>query len=118
MKYLVVVMTIALVVSCCPFAHADWGNWESFGSTGLSIRFAQVNRTTCTWAFRNDSSRTLKAFRFRIDDTNAESGQAETSTDLIPYALRPGQSVGGWTTFSADANCRDVRITSTDIEWQ
>lgn len=99
-------------------AMADWGPWRPFGDTGISIRFAQVSRTMCTWSFRNDSNRTLKAFSFSIDDLNADTGQSEHSTDLIPYALRPGQAVGGWTAFSANANCGTVQITSTNIEWQ
>lgn len=99
-------------------AHADWAQWRPFGNTGISIRFAQVNRTTCTWAFRNDSARTLSALTFKIDNINAETGAVEHSSDLIPYPLRPGQSIGGWTTFSADADCNTVHITTTNVEWK
>jgi hypothetical protein len=111
---------VVLVFAMLPgLAHADeWGPWRPFGSTGLSIRFAQVNRTMCTWAFRNDSSRTLSTFDFLIDDINAETGQSEESPDLIPYTLRPGQSVGGWAAFSAEANCGTVRITSKQMQWK
>jgi hypothetical protein len=84
--------TILLITLLGPLAASsrDWGSWEAFGSTNISIRFAQVNSTTCTWTFRNDSNHILKSLNFRIDDINAESGQAEHSTDLIPYSLRPG----------------------------
>jgi hypothetical protein len=108
----------ALIATSLTASAGDWGSWERFGDTGISIRFAQVNRTTCTWAFRNDSSRVLKTLRFRIDDTNAETGQSESSNDLIPFSLRPGQSVGGWAAFTAEAACGNVRITGTEIEWQ
>lgn len=111
---------VALFLLLGPLAAVadEWGGWEPFGNTGISIRFAQVNRTMCTWSFRNDSSRTLKTLTFRIDDINADTGRAETSSDLIPYSLRPRQSVGGWSAFSAGSSCRNVRITTKDIEWQ
>jgi len=117
-KFAGAITLMALLGSICLCAHAEWGNWERFGDTGISIRFSQVNATTCTWALRNDSGRTLKSFNFRINDINAESGRAESSTDLIPYPLRPGQAIGGWTAFSADAKCSEVSITSTGMEWQ
>jgi hypothetical protein len=119
MKLLRLTPVALLIVFGDLTAVADnWGGWERFGNTGISVRFAQVNRTMCTWSFRNDSSRILTTLNFAIDDINAETGQTEHSTDLLPYSLRPGQSVGGWTAFSAAANCGTVRLTSTDIEWK
>ncbi len=118
MRLIRLTTTLALLSVLTPIAAiADaWGPWQPFGGTGLSIRFVQVSRDICTWAFRNDSSRTLGGLNFRIDDINAETGQSESSNDLLPYSLRPGQSVGGWTAFSAGANCSTVRITSTNME--
>jgi len=119
MKHLRLAAIALLLLTGSLTAHAgDWGQWEPFGTTGISIRWSQVNRSTCTWAFRNDSNRTLKTLNFNITDINADTGQAESSSDLLPYPLRPGQSVGGWTAFSASASCGTVRLSSTDIEWQ
>lgn len=110
------VIAVALVLSAAA-AQAQWTQWVSFGNSGLSIRWSQVNRDTCTWAFRNDTSRTLEIMNFNIDDTNADTGAAEHSTDVLP-TLRPGQALGGWTAFSASANCSAVHLTATNIQWQ
>jgi len=120
LRRLVTISAVTMLVTCLSSVTqaGDWSEWRPFGTTGISIRFAQVNRTTCTWAFRNDSSRVLKSMSFRIDDINAESGRPEQSSDQIPWSLRPGQSIGGWTAFTAEADCSTVRITSTSIEWQ
>ncbi len=98
-------------------ARADnWTQWVPFGNSGLSIRWSQVNRDTCTWAFRNDTKRTLAIMNFNIVDTNADTGVAEHTTDVLP-TLQPGQALGGWTAFSATANCSAVRLTATNIQW-
>jgi hypothetical protein len=94
----------------------NWTQWVPFGNS-ISIRFLQVNRDTCTWQFRNDTNRTLTTLNFNIDNTDADTGAQDHSTDLLPYPLKPGQAIGGWAVFSANANCSTVRITATSIQW-
>jgi hypothetical protein len=113
----IVIATLILLIPLAASAQ-DRESWTSTGITGLSIRFDEGNPTMCTWAFRNDSFRTLTALNFRIEDFNAETRVSEHSTDLIPFPLHTGQEAGGWSTFSANANCKSVRLVVTNIQWQ
>lgn len=79
----------------------NWGPWRSTG-VGISIRFARVNNTTLTWSFRNDTNRVLESMDFDYTFVDADTNMQTTQHDLLPYALRPGGAVGGWTAFSAN----------------
>jgi hypothetical protein len=92
--------------------------WADTGIHGLSIRFDQVSPTRCAWEIRNDSSRTLAVFNFRIEDFNAETRVPEHSTGQMPTPLNSGQKFGGASAFSADARCRSVKLIVTNIQWQ
>jgi hypothetical protein len=111
---------IAALILLMPFVASaqEWGPWTDTGINGLSVRFEQVSPTMCTWAFRNDSVRTLAAFNFKIEDFNADTRSSEHSTDLIPFPLYSGQEVGGSSTFSVDANCKSVKLIVTNMQWQ
>jgi hypothetical protein len=92
--------------------------WADTGINGLFIRFDQVSSTRCIWEFRNDSIRTLAVFNFRIEDFNAETRVPEHSTGQMPTPLNAGQEFGGASAFSADANCRSVKLIVTNVQWQ
>ncbi len=87
-----------------PTAEAQDGNWGAWRSTGvgISIRFARVNNTTVTWSFRNDTNRVLESMDFDYSFVDADTNMQTTQHDLLPYALRPGGAVGGWTAFMAN----------------
>jgi len=112
-----VIATLILLIPLAGSAQ-ERSPWTSTGITGLSVRFDQESPTMCTWVFRNDSSHTLAAFNFRIEDFNAETRSSEHSAALIPNPLLTGQEFGGRSTFSVDANCKSVRLIVTNIQWQ
>lgn len=112
-----IIATLILLIPWATSAQAR-APWTSTGITGLSIRFEQKSPTMCTWAFRNNGPHTLTAFSFRIEDFNAETRLSERSTDLIRIPLRTGEETGGSSTFSADANCKSVRLIVTNIQWR
>jgi len=111
---------IALIMLVVPLAASaqPQSPWADTGINGLSIRFDQVTPTQCAWEFRNDSIRILAVFDFRIEDFNAEARVPENSTGLIPTPLNSGQEFGGESVFSADANCKSVKLIVTNIEWR
>jgi hypothetical protein len=92
--------------------------WADTGINGLFIRFDQVSPTRCAWEFRNGSIRTLAVFNFRIEDFNAETRVPEHSSGQMPTPLNSGQEFGGASAFSADANCRSVKLIVTNVQWQ
>jgi hypothetical protein len=111
---------IALLMLVIPVAASaqQHSAWADTGINGLSIRFDQVSPTRCAWEFRNESIRTLAVFNFRIEDFNAETRVPEHSTGQMPTPLNSGQEFGGASAFSADANCRSVKLIVTNIQWQ
>lgn len=88
---------------CQPMAEAQssWGPWESTG-VGISIRIARVNATTLTWSFRNDTNQVLRSMDFDYTFVDADTNQQTTQHDILPFALRPGSTVGGWTAYTAN----------------
>ena len=111
---------IAPLILLAPLAASaqQHSPWADTGINGLFIRFDQVSPTRCIWGFRNDSIRTLAVFNFRIEDFNAETRVPEHSTGQMPTPLNSGQEFGGASAFSADANCRSVKLIVTNIQWQ
>lgn len=105
-------------------AQEGWQTWRPL-EPGISLRFSLANQQTCTWAFRNDdSSRTLASMRFEFSYTSLKQAGAynpydkKTDKDILPYALKPGASVGGWTAYTAPADCNSVTIAVTSREWK
>jgi hypothetical protein len=96
-----VVLALAMARQPKAEAQSTWGAWESTG-VGISIRFARVNNNTLTWAFRNDTNQNLTSMDFNYSFVDADSGEETTQHDILPYTLRPGGSVGGWTCYSAN----------------
>jgi hypothetical protein len=92
---------------------SDWGPWEVMSGSGrLSMRSVQTNLAGCAFAFRNDSTTlTLEGAKIHY----IHSGRVDD--DILP-ALRPQQSLGGWTAFSVDDKCENVRVQIYDETWK
>jgi hypothetical protein len=85
-----------------PAPQAPWGAWANLGSTGLVFDVSRVNDTTLTWRFLNAGSNTISSMQFNYTYIDAATGQQATLSDVLPYALSPGQSVGGWAAYTAN----------------
>jgi len=85
-----------------PAPQAPWGAWANLGSTGLVFDVSRVNDTTLTWRFLNAGSNTISSMQFNYTYIDATSGQQATLSDVLPYTLSPGQSVGGWAAYTAN----------------
>ncbi len=84
-------------------AYAAWGPWQALGDGNVQVSFSQVNNDTCTWRIKNIGSNTLARFDFSYTYVPADSPSSEkTDKDILPYPLKPGASVGGWTVYSAN----------------
>lgn len=101
---MVLLVTAVIALSWHPIAKAQDGNWGAWRSTGvgISIRFSRVNNKTLTWSFRNDTNRVLESMDFDYSFVDADTNTQTTQHDLLPYPLRPGSAVGGWTAFMAN----------------
>ncbi|MGD0906815.1 MAG: hypothetical protein ABSA96_04495 [Candidatus Acidiferrales bacterium] len=82
-------------------AQSAWGPWETTG-VGISIRVARVNNTTVTWAFRNDTNRTLRSMDFDYTFVDAGTNQVTTQHDILLFPMASGGSFGGWTAYTAN----------------
>lgn len=100
-----------------PQANSPWGAWVPLGNTGLVFGVSRVNATTLTWRFLNAGSQTVASMNFNYTFVDANSGQATTQSDLLPYALQPGQSVGGWAAYTANTR-GNVSLQITQIACQ
>lgn len=88
-----------------PPAHKDpnlWGPWQFIGSTGIAVSVSRVNSKTLTWAFFNGRPDTITSLNFNYSFVDADSGQNTTQTDLLPFPLKPGGEIGGWTAYTAN----------------
>ena len=86
-------------------AHADWGPWQAIGDGQVEVSFSQVKSDMCTWQIKNTGSNTLKTFEFNYTYVPVDSPYSQkTDKDILPYPLKPGASVGGWTTYSASTH--------------
>lgn len=100
------VLTTALyaVLSSVP-AYAAWGPWQTLGDGNVQVSFTQVNNDTCTWRIKNTGLHTLARFDFSYTYVPVDSPDSQkTDKDILPYPLKPGASVGGWTVYSASTH--------------
>jgi hypothetical protein len=83
--------------------NAYWTPWRSIGN-GVLVSFSFVNGTnTWTWKFvNNNNSVTVTDMKFQIT-----SKGSPPATDILPLSLKPGQSIGGWTTYTYTAGAND-----------
>ncbi len=95
------VAALAIAFQPVAVAQSTWGPWRSTG-VGISIRFARVNNTTVTWSFRNDTNQVLQSMDFNYTFVDADTHQETTQHDVLPFSLRPGGAVGGWTAYMAN----------------
>ena len=85
-----------------PSPQAPWGAWAVLGSTGLVFDISRVNDSTLTWRFLNAGSNTISSMQFNYTYVDAGTGQSTTMSDILPYPLSPGHSVGGWAAYTAN----------------
>ena len=114
-KYTIVAMlcTILFVAS----AYADWGPWQSIGDEQVAVSFSQVKSDMCTWQIKNTGSNTLKTFEFSYTYTPVDSPNSKkTDKDILPYPLKPGAAVGGWTVYSASTHHCPVTLVTLKLE--
>jgi hypothetical protein len=109
-KNISIAAVLMVAVTC--FAQ-QWSNWEVMSGSGqLSMRSVQTNSAGCAFAFRNNSTtRTMTGAKIHY----IHSGRVDN--DILP-ALRPQQSLGGWTAFSVDDQCSNVRVQIYDETWE
>jgi hypothetical protein len=94
-------------------AYAEWGPWQTIGDGKVAVSFSQVDQNTCTWQIKNTGSHTLSVFDFSYTYTPNENPHTQkTDKDTLPYPLKPGAVVGGWTVYSASTpRCPDTLVT-------
>jgi hypothetical protein len=100
-----------------PQAKAPWGPWTPLGNTGLVFGVSRVDATTLTWRFLNAGQNTIAGMNFNYSFIDANSGQPSTQSDLLPYGLAPGQSVGGWAAYTANTK-GNITLSITQISCQ
>ena len=99
---LLAMAVISCMIPAVVSAYADWGPWQAIGDGQIQVSFSQVKSDMCTWQIKNTGSNTLKTFEFNYTYVPVDSPYSQkTDKDILPYPLKPGASVGGWTTYSA-----------------
>jgi hypothetical protein len=95
-------LIMLLFVSLFAQGQTAWGPWAMAGDGSLQVRFARVNETTMTWAIKNNTTCQIKSFNFEYTFTDADTNQYTQLHDTVPLNLKPGESVGGWTAYTAN----------------
>jgi hypothetical protein len=102
---LLAMAVISCMIPAVVSAHADWGPWQAIGDGQVEVSFSQVKSDMCTWQIKNTGSSTLRTFEFNYTYVPVDSPYSQkTDKDILPYPLKPGASVGGWTTYSASTH--------------
>jgi hypothetical protein len=98
-------------------AYAEWGPWQTIGDGQVEVSFSQVKSDMCTWQIKNTGSNTLKTFEFSYTYVPVNSSYSQkTDKDILPYPLKPGAVIGGWTAYSAGTHHCPVTLVATKIE--
>jgi hypothetical protein len=100
-----------------PTPQAPWGQWVPLGSTGLVFGVSRVDGNTLTWRFMNAGSQVVASMNFNYSYVDANSGQMATQGDVLPFALQPGKSLGGWAAYTANTR-GNITIQITQITCQ
>jgi hypothetical protein len=108
--------TLCLILFLSP-AYADRGPWQSIGDGQVEVSFSQVKGDMCTWQIKNTGSNTLKTFEFSYTYTPAENPSSQkTDKDILPYPLKPGAVIGGWTVYSAATRHCPATLVTLKLE--
>jgi len=112
--------TIVAMLSSILFvasAYAEWGPWQTIGDGQVAVSFSQVKSDMCTWQIKNTGSNTLKTFEFSYTYVPADSPYSQkTDKDILPYSLKPGAAVGGWTVYSASTHQCPATLVTLKLE--
>jgi len=100
-----------------PQPKSPWGAWVPLGNSGLVFDVSRANTATLTWRFLNAGTNTISAMNFNYSYVDADSGQPATQSDVLPFALAPGQSVGGWAAYTANTR-GNISLAITQISCQ
>jgi hypothetical protein len=100
-----------------PQPSGSWGPWVALGSSGLVFDVSRVNDGTLTWRFLNAGPNTIAALQFNYSYVDANTGLPATQSDVLPFALAPAQSVGGWAAYTANTK-GNITLTITQISCQ
>lgn len=103
-----------VAASNLPQPIAPWGPWAGLGTAGLVFDVSRVDAKTVTWRFRNAGTNTIAAMNFNYSFVDADTGQQTTQSDVLPFPLAPGQSVGGWAAYTANTR-GDISIAVSQI---
>jgi len=97
--------------------NAEWGPWQTIGDGQVAVSFSQVKSDMCTWQIKNTGSNTLKTFEFSYTYVPADSPYSQkTDKDILPYPLKPGAAVGGWTVYSASTHQCPATLVTLKLE--
>ncbi|WP_263352718.1 hypothetical protein [Acidicapsa acidisoli] len=97
--------------------YAEWGPWQSIGDGQVTVSFSQIKSDMCTWQIKNTGSTTLKTFEFSYTYTPADSASTQkTDKDILPYPLKPGAAIGGWTVYLAHTHRCPTRLATLKLE--
>lgn len=97
-------------------AYAEWGPWETIGDGQVAVSFS-VRSDICTWQIKNTGSNTLKTFDFSYTYTPGDNPYLQkTDKDILPYPLKPGAAIGGWTVYSASTRRCPVTLVTNKLE--
>jgi hypothetical protein len=114
LKIIAVVVCAILAVSR---AYGDWGPWQAIGDGQVAVSFSQVKNDMCTWQIKNTGSKTLTTFEFSYTYVPVDSPYSrKTDKDILPYPLKPGAAVGGWTVYSANTRRCPVTLVPTKLD--
>lgn len=100
-----------------PQPSGSWGPWVALGNSGLVFDVSRVNDSTLTWRFLNAGPNTIEGMQFNYSYVDATTGQPATQSDVLPFALAPAKSVGGWTAYTANTK-GNITLTVTQISCQ
>jgi hypothetical protein len=107
---------ICAALSVVP-VFADGKPWQAIGDGQVAVRFSQVKSDMCTWQIKNTGSNILKTFEFNYTYVPVGSPYSKkTDKDILPYPLKPGASVGGWTIYSASTHHCPVTLGVLKLE--
>jgi hypothetical protein len=105
------------VLSIVP-AYAAWGRWQTIGDGFVRVSFSLISeKNICTWRIKNTGSNTLARFDFSYSYAPADNPSLQKiEKDILPYPLKPGASVGGWTVYSASTHHCPVTLVILKLE--
>jgi len=113
-----IILTIIGVTLCSVLpAFPEWGSWQTIGDGFVAVSFSQVRSDTCTWRIKNTGSNTLRTLNFSYTYASASSQSSQkTDHDTLPYPLKAGAMIGGWTVYSANTRRCPLTLVVDKLE--